>query len=437
MSAFVTSDWTNSKAERISGVLDVLLMVFAIGAWGIYAQLVGKSEPVRKPADRRARRKKISENFTVVLRVSTYPSRPPQMLISGCLCSLWIYHESPAPVYKPVGMLCAVWGIIQLVATILTMSTAIPDRWAEWWVRLLLVGSAVEEVLIAISCLLVAELTREMSPKSSRALYTFCAFISETYINQPFLVVRLDRVAFMMSHLVFQKVVLIPMMDRSTVESLNLAPLPDAAEPPAAPRRSTESSIKFVDRRSLATIRLEPIAHSPSVPTIVRALSPPPPGIYVAEQQEHSATSAVSPTEVDTTPRSSMSTVRNVPASDAACFEHFKDLFTTKEDLDARGLPAGSAADANAPLDNSKLSLNEATGIRRYASIVSDTFFVVMVRAEQCFITANSDQNTVQQAAFSKELLSFLCHLLSHVRSSFSFSFTPCLPVLLSLLFSL
>lgn len=103
---------------------------------------------------------------------------PPQMLISGCLCSLWIYHESPAPVYKPVGMLCAVWGIVQLVATILTMSTAIPDRWAEWWVRLLLVGSAVEEVLIAISCLLVAELTREMSPKSSRALYTFCAFIS-------------------------------------------------------------------------------------------------------------------------------------------------------------------------------------------------------------------------------------------------------------------
>lgn len=151
-----------------------------------------------------------------------------------------------------------------------------------------------------------------------------------------------------------------------------------------------------MDRRSLATIRLEPIAPSPSAPASVRALSPPPPGIYVVDESQYHATSAASPAEVDTTPRSSSETTHTASKFNPFDLEGFKNNFFFVANEDAGNLVV--AADAPGPLENSEQRLGssgEAIAMRRCVSVVSGMFSVMMAPAKQNPITANSDRKFV------------------------------------------
>ena len=104
------------------------------------------------------------------------------MVLSVCLFRLWQDYRDATRIERVTGMLCAVWGALQIAVIAATMTGKIPEGVAEGWVRLLLVGSAVEEFLIAVSCLLLANLTRKQSKQSMRALFTFFTFISGEFL---------------------------------------------------------------------------------------------------------------------------------------------------------------------------------------------------------------------------------------------------------------
>lgn len=102
------------------------------------------------------------------------------MAISGCLAHIWLGFDqlSPKPIIRATGTLCACWALVQLAATAVTICGLIPKSWAGWWVSFLLGGSAVEEVFIGLSCLLLAELARGMLKEARQSMLSFFFFIS-------------------------------------------------------------------------------------------------------------------------------------------------------------------------------------------------------------------------------------------------------------------
>lgn len=74
------------------------------------------------------------------------------------------------------GSLAGIWGVLQLVAHILTTARVIPSSYATWWIPQLLAGSALEEILICLSCCLL--FYRATSAQAKHAYFCFALFIS-------------------------------------------------------------------------------------------------------------------------------------------------------------------------------------------------------------------------------------------------------------------
>lgn len=100
-----------------------------------------------------------------------------QCVISVCLARAWQKTWfTDTPMARAIGTLPVIWGTLQLAASALTLCRAIPSHVASWWIPLLLGGSALQEVLIAASCLLLAYTA--VIEESRRALFWFFGFIS-------------------------------------------------------------------------------------------------------------------------------------------------------------------------------------------------------------------------------------------------------------------
>ncbi|KZP24783.1 hypothetical protein FIBSPDRAFT_407690 [Athelia psychrophila] len=105
-----------------------------------------------------------------------------QCVISVCLARAWQKTWfTDTPMARAIGTLPVIWGTLQLAASALTLCRAIPSHVASWWIPLLLGGSALQEVLIAASCLLLAYTA--VIEESRRALFWFFGFISGEYTH--------------------------------------------------------------------------------------------------------------------------------------------------------------------------------------------------------------------------------------------------------------
>ncbi|KAF7976544.1 hypothetical protein HWV62_6191 [Athelia sp. TMB] len=183
---------------------------------------------VRDPSDER---RKMSERLTLVL-----------MVLSVCLFRLWQDYRDATRIERATGMLCAVWGALQITVIAATMTAKIPEGWTEWWVRLLLVGSAPEACWESNNY----QFSRSGNDSLSNAF------------GDHRLECALDGVS---SLLIFQKAVLNRLMDRSRAENVTLP------------------SMSFADRDSLRTAADMPTPQIPSAPSSP-APSPKPSSLF-------------------------------------------------------------------------------------------------------------------------------------------------------------
>ncbi|KAF7984591.1 hypothetical protein HWV62_13827 [Athelia sp. TMB] len=173
-----------------------------------------------------------------------------QMVLSVCLFRLWQDYRDATRIERATGMLCAVWGALQITVVAATMTAKIPEGWTEWWVRLLLVGSAPEACWESnafgdhgLECAL------DGVPSLSRLLYDVAVGYTPSLV-QSFSLTRAENVT--LSSMSFA--------DRESMRTAADMPTPQISSAPSSPAPSPKPSSLFTETRGLE------VSSAPSTP---------------------------------------------------------------------------------------------------------------------------------------------------------------------------